>query len=138
MLLKKTPGLPLVQGYVKVIYQGKRSGMKAWAKKPTFVAGRVTWQHSPLWYAGAIAHDAYHAKLYNRARIANRGREPAANEWTGVDAEKACLAFQYEILRALNSDASTLSYVARCAKSPSYQGRNRGLGSWLDYLRRWW
>jgi hypothetical protein len=137
-LLSETRALSLVQDYVKVIRQGKRSGMRAWANEPTFVAGRATWQHSALWYAGAIAHDAYHARLYHTAIKTNGGREPDANEWTGAEAEKKCLAFQYAVLQALNGDAHTLRYIARWAENPSYPGRQRGLGSWLDYLRRWW
>jgi hypothetical protein len=137
-LLKQTPAISLVRTHVKVIRQGKRSGMRAWDHEPTFVAGRATWQHSPLWYAGAIAHDAYHAKLYDLAMRIDGGGEPAADAWTGVDAEKKCLAFQYEVLQTLDSDATTLRYVARCAENPSYQGRNHGFGSWLDYLWRWW
>jgi hypothetical protein len=137
-LLSKTPAIALVRTHVRTIRQGKRSGMRPWANEATFVAGRATWQHSALWYAGAIAHDAYHAKLYDAAAIRNGGREPAADEWTGVDAEKKCLAFQYAVLQTLSSDEITLRYVERCAENPAYQGRNRGLGSRLDYLKRWW
>jgi hypothetical protein len=137
-LLGETPAISLVQAHLKVIRQGKRSGMRPLANQPTFVVGRATWQHSPLWYAGAIAHDAYHAKLYDTAMRTKGGREPAADTWTGVNAEKKCLAFQYAVLQTLKSDENTLGHVARCAANPAYQGRNRGLGSWLDYLRRWW
>jgi hypothetical protein len=137
-LLSETAALALVQAYVKVIRQGKRSGMRAWARRPTFVVGRATWQHSPLWYAGAIAHDAYHSKLYHTASKNNGGDAPAPHTWTGADAEKQCLAFQYAVLESLNSDENTLRYVARWAEHPTYGGRPRGLASWLDYLRRWW
>jgi hypothetical protein len=137
-LLREIPAFSLVRAHVKVIRQGKRSGMRPWANHPTFVAGQATWQHSALWYAGAIAHDAYHAKLYELAARANGGREPASDSWTGADAERSCLAFQYAVLVTLDCDENTLAYIARCAENPSYQGRHRGLGSWLDYLRRWW
>jgi hypothetical protein len=137
-LLADTAALALVQSHVKVIRQGWRSGMRAWAQEPTFVVGRATWQHSPVWYAGAIAHDAYHARLYDRARRIRCGRRPAADEWTGAAAEKKCLAFQYAVLRTLKSDEVTLRYIADWAEKPFYAGRNRGLRSWLDYLRRWW
>jgi hypothetical protein len=137
-LLREAPDFPLVQGHVKIICQGRRSGMKAWAKKPTFVVGKATWQHSSLWYAGAIAHDAFHAKLYATAKRTTNAIEPASEAWTGVDAERKCLAFQYEVLQTLKGDESTLKYIAECAKNPTYQGRNHGWGSWLDYLRRWW
>ena len=137
-LLGQTAALSLVQTHVKVIRQGKRSGMRPWANKPTFVVGRATWRHSPLWYAGAIAHDAYHSKLYDIATKANGGGEPAPNTWTGAEAEKQCLAFQFSVLQSLKSDENTLGYVARWAENPTYAGSRRGLGRWLDYLGRWW
>jgi hypothetical protein len=136
-LLQETPAFSLVRTHVRIIRQGTRSGMHPWGHEPTFVAGRATWRHSAVWYAGAIAHDAFHAKLYCAARTACGG-EPDSGRWTGAEAEKECLAFQYAVLQALNCDPATLRYVARCAENPSYQGRQRGLGSWLDYLRRWW
>jgi hypothetical protein len=137
-LLKKTAALALVQAYVKVIRQGKRSGMRAGAHRPTFIVGRATWQHSPLWYAGAIAHDAYHSKLYHSASKNNGGGAPAPPTWTGADAEKQCLAFQYAVLETLNCDENTLRYIARWTEHPTYGGRPRGFAAWLDYLRRWW
>jgi hypothetical protein len=136
-LLSQARALELVQTHVKLIRQGKRSGMRAWGNTPTFVVGRATWQHSPLWYAGAIAHDAYHSRLYDAAGKINGG-EPAAEAWSGVDAEKQCLAFQYTVLQTLNSDENTLGYLAHWTENPTYAGRSRGLGGWLDYLRRWW
>jgi hypothetical protein len=127
-----------IVSHIAIIRQGTRSGMKAWGKQPTFVVGRRTWQHSALWYAGAIAHDAFHAKLYRDAKRENPATEPHANTWTGADAEKKCLAFQKETLRALNADAETIAYIEACAENPTYQGHNTGWRSWLDYLKRWW
>lgn len=137
-LLSQTAALSLMQAYVKVIRQGNRSGMRAWGNRPTFVVGRATWQHSTLWYAGAIAHDAYHSKLYATATITNGGGEPAPETWTGAAAEKQCLSFQYAVLQTLNCDENTLRYIAQWAENPTYGGRHLGLGRWLDYLRRWW
>jgi hypothetical protein len=112
--------------------------MKAWLAKPTFMVGTPTWSHSALWYASAIAHDAYHAKLYNDAKRRGRGRAPRIGTWTGVVAERKCLSFQKRVLIALDAEAELIDYVARCAENPSYQGRNRGPGSWLDYIKRGW
>jgi len=58
----------IIRANLSIIRQGRRSGMKAWAAKPTFLVGKPTWSHSPAWYAGAIAHDAYHAELYSSAK----------------------------------------------------------------------
>ena len=136
--LRPTPEFELIQGHLGVIQQGKRSGMKAWRKKPTFVVGRRTWQHSVLWYAGAIAHDAYHAKLYLDAKRQHRGMKPDADAWTGVEPEKQCLSFQRQVLERLDADAATLAYVEECFNHPTYQGHHRGWKSWLDYLKRRW
>ena len=112
--------------------------MKAWAVKPTFTVGKATWRHSALWYAGAIAHDAYHAKLYSDAKGEKHRKEPDNDAWTGVEAEKQCLAFQRQVLLELNADEKIIAYIDHCAQNPTYQGRATGWRSWLDYLRRWW
>ena len=111
--------------------------MRADAKRPTFVVGKPTWSHSALWYAGAIAHDSYHSKLYHDARQ-NTGKRPSADSWTGKEAEKKCLAFQIEVLESLNADDETVAYLRELEKNPTYQGHNRGWRSWWDYWRRRW
>jgi hypothetical protein len=137
-LLRPVAQFDVIRDHLKIIRQGTRSGMKAWAEKPTFIVGRATWRHSPLWYAGAIAHDAYHAKLYLDAKDNRDGKEPDIDAWTGAEAEKKCLAFQRQVLLVLNADETIICYVDNCAQNPIYQGRTEGWRSWLDYLRRWW
>jgi hypothetical protein len=137
-LLRLSPMFGAARDHIAVIRQGRRSGMKAWAVKPTFTVGKATWRHSALWYAGAIAHDAYHAKLYCDAKGGNRAKEPANDAWTGVQAEKNCLAFQRQVLLELNADERIIAYIDHCAQNPTYQGRTAGWRSWLDYLLRWW
>jgi len=137
-LLQTTSQFDVIRTHIATIRQGKRSGMKAWAKNPTFIVGTATWQHSALWYAGAIAHDAFHAMLYLDAKGKNPDTEPNADAWTGAEAEKKCLAFQRRVLLELNADQQTITYIEECAKNPTYQGRNKGWRSWLDYLNRRW
>jgi len=137
-LLRLSPLFLSVRNYIPVIQQGKRSGMRAWAKKPAFLVGKPTWQHSAFWYAGAIAHDAYHAKLYQEAKRKNGGREPEPHSWCGTEAEKQCLAFQQRVLMELNADEKTITYLEQCEKNPTYQGRSEGWLGWLDYVRRRW
>jgi hypothetical protein len=137
-LLAQARSLELIQPHIAVIQQARRSGMKAWTGRPTFMVGSATWQHSSLWYAGAIAHDAYHSKLYHEAKQALGGAEPDAHAWTGADAEKECLVFQRQVLQELNADSKTLVYLEDLARNPTYQGRSRGWGGWLDYRKRWW
>jgi len=136
--LQSTSQFELIRNRVRVIRQGRRSGMKAWAVKPTFTVGKATWRHSVVWYAGAIAHDAYHAKLYCDAKGGNHGKEPDNDAWTGVEAEKSCLAFQRRVLVELNADEKIIAYIDHCAQNPTYQGHTTGWRSWLDYLLRWW
>jgi hypothetical protein len=136
-LLGRTPFFNVIPRYIAVIQQGKRSGMRADAERPTFVVGKRTWNHSALWYAGAIAHDCYHSKLYHDA-CAGAVNNPPADCWTGNDAEKKCLAFQIQALEALNADAETVAYLKKLEKNPTYHRRNRGWRSWRDYwMRRW-
>jgi hypothetical protein len=137
-LLCPLPEFALIRDHLGVIRQARRSGMKAWLAKPTFAVGKATWKHSALWYAGAIAHDAYHAKLYCDVERAPTDARPAADGWTGAAAERQCLEFQLRVLRQLGADDDTLRYLESCRENPTYQGRNRGWASWLDYLKRWW
>ena len=137
-LLRESALFGAVRDHIAVIRQGRRSGMKALAKKPTFTVGVATWTHSAVWYAGAIAHDAYHAKLYRDAKDGHRSREPDSNVWTGTEAEKQCLAFQRQVLLELNADEKIIAYIDHCAINPTYQGHPTGWRGWLDYLRRWW
>src|SRR3990172_700009 len=137
-LLRVSALFGAARDHIAVIRQGRRSGMKAGAVKPTFTVGKATWNHSVVWYAGAIAHDAYHAKLYCDAKGGNHGKEPDNDAWTGVEAEKSCLAFQRRVLVELNADEKIIAYIDRCAQNPTYQGHTTGWRSWLDYLLRWW
>ncbi len=137
-LLWRARASELIHPYIAVIQQARRSGMKAWLERPTLTVGRATWQHSALWYAGAIAHDAYHSKLYQEAKKALGGAAPDADAWTGVTAERQCLEFQRQVLQQLDADSTMLAYIEDLAKDPVYQGRARGWGSRLDYRKRWW
>jgi hypothetical protein len=137
-LLMRRRSFAEVHGMIAVIREGKRSGMRASEARPTFVVGKPTWRHSALWYAGAIAHDAYHSKLYHEAKAGNDGKTPNRNTWTGAAAEKICLAFQRRVLEELGAGREIIAYVRECEENPGYQGSNKRLKGWLDYLRRRW
>jgi len=137
-LLRPLAEFAIVRRHLAVICQGKRSGIRAWAERPIFTVGAPTWGHSTLWYAGAIAHDAYHAKLYRDALCAQPAAEPRADGWSGAAAEQACLAFQSDVLAALDAGPWLLDYLEALRRNPTYQGRSRGWQSWLDYHIRWW
>ncbi len=135
-LLRDLPQFADIQRHIAIIKQGRRSGMWAQKNRPTFVVGRRTWSHSALWYAGAIAHDAYHSKLYHDAR--RESAKPPADCWTGPEAERECLGYQIEALKALGADDATVAYLEKLRKNPTYQGHHKGWRSWRDYLRRSW
>jgi hypothetical protein len=137
-LLRQLAVYELIRAHLAVIRQGKRSGVQAWARRPVFTVGAPTWNHSAVWYAGAIAHDAFHAKLYRDATRRNPTSEPATDAWSGKAAERACLAFQREVLLALRADGAMIAHVEKHGENPTYQGRHRGWGRWLDYRKRWW
>jgi hypothetical protein len=137
-LLQPLAEFALIQSHLKAIRQGRRSGVTAWAERPIFTVGAPTWSHSPVWFAGAIAHDAYHAKLYFEAKRRAGNRKPSIETWTGKAAELACLLFQKKILLNLRADKTTLAHIESHLRNPTYQGRATGLGGWLDYRKRWW
>jgi hypothetical protein len=128
----------VISAHLRSIRQGRRSGVKAWTETPVFTVGAATWNHSPLWYASAIAHDAYHAKLYRDAQSHDPEKEPGVDTWTGKAAERVCLDFQRRVLVALNADQTIVDHVEKHAQNPTYQGRSTGWGGWLDYRKRRW
>jgi hypothetical protein len=137
-LLQALNEFALIRTHLGVIRQGKRSGVRIRATRAIFTVGAPTWSHSVLWYAGTIAHDAYHAKLYHDAKLAHPTARPHADDWTGVAAEKACLGFQRAVLMMLNAPPSILNYVDSQRQNPTYQGRAQAWRRWLDYRKRWW
>ena len=137
-LLQPLAQFELIQAHLSTIRQGKRSGVTAWARNPVFTVGAPTWNHSPLWYAGAIAHDAYHAKLYRDAKKLAPEKEPRAEVWSGRAAERTCLSFQRQVLLALAADRALVGYIEKHLRNPTYQERHAGWRAWLDYRKRWW
>jgi hypothetical protein len=137
-LLQPLAEFALIQFHLKVIRQGRRSGVTAWAERPVFTVGAPTWSHSPVWFAGAIAHDAYHAKLYRTAKQRTGKGKLNVERWSGKTAERACLLFQRKVLLRLHADASVLNHVEMHLRDANYQGRIKGVAGWLDYRKRWW
>jgi hypothetical protein len=137
-LMKETRFMTEVQRSIAVIRAGRRSGMRAWLKRPTFVVGKRTWQHSAIWYAGAIAHDSHHSRLYREAKTRVEPKGPPEDAWTGQEAERKCLAFQLEVLGELKAGGDIVRYLRTLAANPTYQGHNKGWKGFWDYLKRNW
>jgi hypothetical protein len=138
LLLQPLEQFELIQTHLAAIRQGKRSGVTAWASRPVFTVGAATWNYSPLWYGSAIAHDAYHVKLYRDAKNRCQGTDPETEAWSGKAAERACLSFQRQVLLALKADHRILDHIEKHLRNPTYQDRNKGTRGWLDYRKRWW
>lgn len=134
-LLARSRSFWIARPYLKAIHMHERSGMNVFAEKPTFEVGERTWRHSAIWLAGAIAHDAYHSRLYHQAKRRGGGAEPPADVWTGTQAERQCLRFQVRVLREVGAPQNIIEYVQSLIAHPTYQGDP---GSLEDYLRRDW
>lgn len=118
--LSQTKIYPQIKQYIANIRQGAWSGMDVFANKPTFNVGDATWQHSEAWYAGAIAHDSNHSKLYFNAKQQRDGAEPKHEEWTGTEAERHCLDVQQEVLKNLKADHYLIDYIEMLKANPTY------------------
>ena len=110
-----------VRPYLARIKQSTRSGMRAYDDPPTFDVGEATWTESSIWYAGTIAHDAYHSLLFHKYKEENKGEEPHPDVWTGSGAEKKCLEFQLQVLQELLTEDGITDYLEIVKTNPTYQ-----------------
>jgi hypothetical protein len=123
-VLSGSPTFATVQPFLAAIREARCSGLAVPWGRPTFEVGRRTWQARLVWYAGAIVHDAGHAKLYleNRRRLFGlQYTWPWA--WKGVKAERVCLRLQFAALRDLGADRGMLRYVQSLVARPTYQDK---------------
>ncbi|MCX6694732.1 MAG: hypothetical protein NTU61_00330 [Candidatus Altiarchaeota archaeon] len=120
-LLQNSSEYPIIAAHIGKIKEYDRSGMNVSGNVPTFQVGSQTWNSYTMWYAGAIAHDSYHSKLYSDAKQANGGMEPNPNTWSGKAAEQKCLAFQIKVLQQIGADEDTINQVRQELQNPTYQ-----------------
>ena len=130
MLSEQSVLFPTVRSYLGRIKQSEKSGMKAYAKPPTYEVGEITWSASTIWYAGTISHDAYHSFLYHQSKEENDGIEPNPELWTGTEAERKCLEFQLQVLQELLADEHITKYIERLKSDPNYHR--------IDYKKKNW
>jgi hypothetical protein len=94
----------LVLKHIGDIVSGKPSGVFPDMLRlgPTFVImGPSYSEGSPIEYAGALAHEAYHCELYRKAERNNPSSSVQPNAYSGEDAEKFCLQYQCVCLEDL-------------------------------------
>ena len=134
-LLRLSAGFPEVRRFVAEIREARCSGMNVYAPHPTYDVGEPTWKAGALWYAGTIAHDAHHSRLYFEAKGSGKA-EPEEAAWSGAEAEKKCLAVQYRVLAELRAPEVTLAYIRGLSVAPTYQNIGAGKADPCDD-RKW-
>ncbi len=83
----------IIQDNIGKIKLNKYSGMASYYLPPTFLVGATAFEKTRA-YALAIAHDAYHSKLYNDYKKEHSKEEYVPNEiWTGRKKEIECNKF---------------------------------------------
>jgi hypothetical protein len=115
LLKSKSPdAYAIVTNYIGIIEQAKHSGMKAYAKPPTFHLNGRTAYYSVTWCASAIAHDSFHSKLFHDYLDKHRSQAPGDalksdwglvpdHIWIGEAAEKQCVEHQLQVLREIGA-----------------------------------
>ncbi len=127
----------LIQDYIRLIRQAERSGMRAYDKPPTFELSVTSSDYSLTWCACTIVHDAMHSKLYHDYQQQQGDTDVPADAWTGVAAEKVCLAVQLNALRQLGAPLHEIAHLAQQDGSHA-DIDNDGVSSWEDYYSRDW
>ena len=119
-----------IKSFIKAIFQAPSSGVYVQSK--AFGVGDPTWRAGVRWYAGVIAHESRHSRLYEEARssldVAALAR--SSDRWSGAEAEKKCLAFQLTVLQAIGAEEWVLSRVSEDMKGPTYQNIPEKARNW--------
>jgi|TARA_B100000315_G_C14379844_1_gene496934 hypothetical protein len=83
----------VIQENIGKIKLNEYSGMVAYDSPPTFLVGATAFGNN-RWYSCAIAHDAYHSKLYHDYLKQNPREYSVPNDvWTGRQVEIECNRF---------------------------------------------
>lgn len=114
-------------GIIQCVSQG--SGIYAYDNPPLYLVGDATRNAGTVWYAGTIAHDAGHSKLYHDYLSTHPGQAVPDSVWTGQSAEITCLAAQYDALTKIGGTQSQLDYIQNVINTRYYN---------IPYDQRWW
>lgn len=129
-------GLKIVADHVGVIVNHTPSGMAAYETPPTMHLAQPTIDHSLVWLASVLVHEAVHSRLYAGAPRQPNG-EPAYDAWGGFEAERMCNARQLETCVRLAAPDSVLNHLA--AQDGTHGDVNRdGVLDYRDYMLRSW
>lgn len=105
------------------------SGMFAQENPPRYRVGKATISAGTVWYAGTIAHDANHSRLYHDYLSAHPTQLVPFEIWTGESAEAQCLDVQYDALSKIGAGQSDLDYVKNVRNTKYWE---------ISYEDRWW
>jgi hypothetical protein len=113
LLKTKSPGAyHLVTTHIGLIKQARHTGMAAYATPPTLELNGRTAFYSLTWCAAGIAHDAFHAKLYQDYLQQHPGHVRVPDEvWTGEAAERRCLGHQRRVLKDIGAAVEEIRWA---------------------------
>ncbi|PJE65483.1 hypothetical protein COU91_01390 [Candidatus Saccharibacteria bacterium CG10_big_fil_rev_8_21_14_0_10_47_8] len=114
-------------GIIECVPSG--SGIYAYESPTRYVVGDATRNGGTVWYAGTIAHDAGHSKLYNDYLASHPGQPVPNDVWIGESAEVSCLNAQYDALTKIGASQYQLDYVQNVINTQYYS---------IPYDQRWW
>lgn len=99
--------LKKIDQHIGIIEQGTQSHMWADEEPPRYEVDDVDSFHSLKWHAGAIAHEATHAELYDEYKV-KQGLPVPADVWSSPTAEKFCIQYQMSIMTKINAPQSDM------------------------------
>lgn len=123
-LLARSGELPVIEAHLSEIREFPCSGV--YVETAVFHVGRLTWESEPVWYAGTIAHDACHVRLYREAKARAGNQEPDHETFAGEAGERLCLGYQTTVLGTMEAPQPYIDYLARLSTRPEYQNVGRG------------
>lgn len=105
------------------------SGIFDYDKPARVKFGQLTLDEGVFWLAGAIAHEACHAKQYNDYKVENLTKKVPDEVYKGRNAESQCLAAQADSLDKIGADKDTIDYVKKSINEEYWKVPDRV---------RWW
>lgn len=126
----------VIQQYMGRIQENSRSGMRAYADPPTFDFSMTSAGYSLTWCAGAIAHDAYHSKLYHDYRRVH-GEPVPDDAWWGQAREMECNQFQLHVLYEIGAPDAETKYLSTLDGS-HFDIDGDGRSTWIDHWLQSW
>jgi hypothetical protein len=121
----------LITNYVREIHEGKRTGVSYKDLNPAVYISIKSATSSVPWRASAIAHEAYHIKLY-------RDAHNSYNDYKArVIAEETVIKYQRSVLDQVGGSRYELEYIDT-VKGDHFDTNGDGKYTIEDWLQRDW